>query len=128
MALFNAPLPQPDHLLRAARAALRLQERVERYVLGLAEPLRFQFGVGIDVGEAIVGNIGMPRLMDYTAVGDCVNLAKRLQELAGPGQILLSRRAYLRLGEAVEVRALDPVLLKGRQTPEPVYELLALRA
>lgn len=128
MALFNAPLPQPDHLLRAARAALRLQERVERYVQGLAEPLRFQFGVGIDVGEAIVGNIGMPRLMDYTAVGDCVNLAKRLQELAGPGQVLLSRRAALRLGEAAEVRALDPVLLKGRQTPEPVYELLALRA
>ncbi len=127
MALFNVPLPQADHLLRAARAALRLQGRVERYVQGLAGPLRFQFGVGIDVGEAIVGNIGMPRLMDYTAVGDCVNLAKRLQELAGPGQVLLSRRAYLRLGDAAEVRALEPVLLKGRQTPEPVYELLALR-
>lgn len=127
MALFNVPLPQPDHLLRAARAALSLRERAERYVLELAEPLRLQFGVGMDVGEAIVGNIGMPRLMDYTAVGDCVNLAKRLQELAGPGQILLSRRAYLRLGEAVEVRALDPVLLKGRKAPEPIYELLALR-
>ncbi|MBC7223754.1 MAG: GAF domain-containing protein [Anaerolineae bacterium] len=128
MALFNVPLPQTDHPLRAARAALRLRERVARYVQGLAEPLRLQFGVGIDVGEAVVGNIGMPRLMDYTAVGDCVNLAKRLQELAAPGQVLLSRRAYLRLGDAAEVRPLDPVLLKGRQAPEPVYELLALRA
>ena len=74
-----------------------------------------------------MGNIGTPQLMDYTAVGDCVNLAKRLQDLAGPGQVLLSRRVYMRLGEAASIRPLDPVQLKGRSAPEPIYELLYLR-
>jgi len=126
MALFNVPLSQPDHPLRAARAALGLQETATRHVESALDDFKLQFGVGIDVGEALVGNIGMLRLMDYTAVGDCVNLAKRLQDMAGPGQILLSRRAYLRLGDAATTRALDPVRLKGRRAPEPIYELLGL--
>ncbi|MGQ9585964.1 MAG: adenylate/guanylate cyclase domain-containing protein [Anaerolineae bacterium] len=127
MALFNVPLPQPDHPMRAARAALALHDAAVRYGVSAEGEAPLQFGVGIDVGEALVGNIGMSRLMDYTAVGDCVNLAKRLQEMASPGQVLLSRRAYLRLGETALVRAFDPVQLKGRQAPEPIYELLGLR-
>jgi adenylate cyclase len=126
MAFFNVPLAQPDHPLRAARAALVLRGVVTEYLRSTQDAFHLQFGTGIDVGEAVVGNIGMPNLVNYTAVGDCVNLAKRLQELAGPGQVLLSQRVYARLGAAAVVRPLEPVQFKGRQSLEPVYELLAL--
>ncbi len=84
-------------------------------------------GVGITVGEAVVGNVGTAELFNYTAIGDVVNLAKRLQENASRGQILLNGSAYARVKDAVECRALPPILVKGRETVEQVYEVVRLR-
>jgi len=127
MAIFNAPLPQPDHTLRAVRAALRLRETVRKVHQNLPPPDRLNFGIGIAVGEAVVGNVGTAQQLNYTAIGACINLAKRLQEHAAPGQILLDHNAYERVREAVEARALPPLSLKGFSTPIEVYELLGLR-
>ena len=129
MALFNTPDPQPDHTLRAVRAALDMQSRLAVHRAaggrnGLDQPV-LHLGVAITVGEAVVGNVGTPELFNYTAIGDVVNLAKRLQERAAPGQILLSQVAYERVQAQVRCQALAPLQVKGRLAFEQVYEVLA---
>jgi len=126
MAFFNAPLPQPDHTLRAVQSALTIQEAIAAYRCELDSEARLSFGVGINVGEAVVGNVGTAELMNYTAVGDSVNLARRLQENAVAAQILLSQSAYEAVKEHVRVRALEPIKVRGRSSAERVYELMGL--
>jgi adenylate cyclase len=77
----------------------------------------------VTVGEAVVGYIGNERALNYTAVGDAVNVAKRLQEMAQPGQILIDEKLAVRLGSRARGRSLGEVVLKGRQTPTKVFEL-----
>src|SRR5512135_953511 len=105
MAIFNAPLLQSDHAWRAARAALALQREVAAHAPNLPLAQRLTFRVGVHTGEAIVGNIGAHDLMNYTAVGDTVNLAKRMQENADIGQILISRSTLALIEDKVVVRA-----------------------
>ncbi|RLC82950.1 MAG: hypothetical protein DRI61_00810 [Chloroflexi bacterium] len=124
MAFFNAPYPQEDHVFRAVKAALRIVKKVEE--LHKRESLKLYFGVGINMGEAVVGNIGTSMQMNYTAIGDCVNIAKRLQEMAGPGQILISARVYEEIKDRAVARALPPLTIMGRTTRELVYELIDL--
>ena len=89
MAIFNAPLPQADYVLRAVAAAIDMQSNLAAKVTAVPLRLRLQFGIGIACGEAVVGNIGTAQLMNYTAIGHSVNLARRLQEAAKGGQILI---------------------------------------
>jgi class 3 adenylate cyclase len=127
MAIFNAPLPQEDHALRAARTALRLRQGMADYHAGLPPELRMDFGVGIASGEAVVGNIGAKELLHYTAIGDTVNLAQRLEEIAGGGEVLLTKRTYQLLDDAeirVEPKGLTQV--RGRSGSVDVYALLGL--
>jgi adenylate cyclase len=127
MGLFNWPERQEDHALRAIKAALRIvgdaSRANEKAELGVA----LQFKVGINAGEAVVGNVGIPQRSDYTAIGDAVNLAKRLQEHAHPGQILVSSAVYESARDVLDARPLEPVMVKGRSTPVRVYELLGLK-
>ena len=126
MAIFNAPLPQEDHALRAVKAAVAMQRAIADYHQQLGDERGLSFGVGINVGEVVVGNIGTTSRMDYTAIGDAVNLAKRLQENVSGGRILLSHSAYKQVKDYVRVKALPPLKVKGRMEPEPVYELISL--
>ncbi|MBI1876792.1 MAG: response regulator [Chloroflexi bacterium] len=128
MAFFNAPLPQPDHTLRAVRAAAAMQQAIAAYhmKLGLAaQPLNF--GIGIHVGQAVVGNIGTAQQMNYTVIGDAVNLAKRLQENAEGGQIMLSQAAYTAVKDFITAEDLGLLAVKGRAASEHVYGLIGLR-
>ncbi len=127
MAWFNAPVPQPDHALRAVRAAWRLRERARVLYDELPPPFHLHFGVGIHTGEAVLGLIGTEKRLEYTAIGDSVNTAKRIQENAAADQILLSAPVYRQVAEAVRVQAVAPLHAKGKSHPIPVYELLALR-
>ena len=126
MGIFNAPLDQPDHTLRAARAALAMRAALEDFRHGLPEQRHLRYGIGLNVGEAVVGNIGTAQQINYTVIGDCVNYAKRLQENAHGGQILLSQAAYDNICEHISAQALEPLQVKGRSTPERVYELIGL--
>jgi class 3 adenylate cyclase len=123
MAIFNAPLPQPDHALRAARAALRLGRNLRDYHVRLPVELRMHFGVGIETGVAVVGNIGMCESLTYTAVGDVVNLAQRLQELAGGGEILMAGGAHRAVNGAFQTIPLGPVTVRGRSEPVDAYSV-----
>ena len=85
------------------------------------------FGIGIHVGQAVIGNIGTVQQMNYTAIGDTVNLAKRLQENADGGQVILSQAAYKAVESTVVVEDLGPLQAKGRTTAEPIYLLSGLK-
>lgn len=127
MALFNTPLnPQEDHVERAIRTALMIQNNMSSYHMSLPVEKRLYFGTGIHVGEAVVGNVGSLQRKDYSAIGDAVNLAKRVQETARPGQILLSAAAYERVKDWVIVEPMNPMRVKGRQTLEQIYELIGM--
>lgn len=124
MALFNTPLnPQEDHVTLAIEAALAIQARLEVYHSSKPPGNTLHFGIGIHTGEAVVGNVGGEQRKDYSAVGDVVNLCKRLQELAGPDQIIISRDVYERVSDGILVEPLSPVYVRGRQTQEEVFRL-----
>jgi len=126
MAWFNAPIPQPDHVLRAVRAALDIQFTVSQLQQELPRVYRLSFGVGIHFGEAVLGLVGTEKRLDYTAVGDCVNSAKRIQENTTPGQILLSSEAYDHVAGKVIVNPVPPIHAKGKDRPLQVYEVVGL--
>jgi len=125
MAMFNAPLPQPDHASRALRAAWALRGAMAAYHAGLPRELRMGFGVGVASGEALVGNIGARELLHYTAVGDTVNLAQRLEEMAAGGEILMTESCYRAAGPGLEVRARGMTAIRGRSEPVSIYSLLS---
>jgi class 3 adenylate cyclase/DNA-binding response OmpR family regulator len=123
MALFNAPLPQDDHPLRAVRTALAIQAAMFNYSARIAG---LSFGIGLHLGQAVVGNIGTAQQMNYTAIGDTVNLTKRLQEYADGGQIILSQAMYEAVRDHVTVEDLGPLLVKGRTAAVHTYRLVGL--
>lgn len=123
MGIFNAPLKQEDHVLRAVRAAATMQRAVADYHHNVGEERGLRFGVGIHVGEVVVGNVGMPDRMDYTVVGDVVNVAKRIQENTPGGKVLLSEEAYEVVKHKVEARFYAEMQMKGREKPVRAYEL-----
>jgi adenylate cyclase len=126
MAWFNAPIPQPDHTLRAVRAALSMREAVEELHDSLEKKFRLYFGVGIHYGEALLGLVGTQRRLEYTAIGDSVNTARRLQENAAPGQILISQVAAERVTDLVELTEIAPIQAEGKELPIEVYEVVGL--
>lgn len=128
MAFFNAPLPQADHALRAVRTAWEICQAVKRLHQHLAPPHRLHFGVGVGVGEAVVGNVGTSQMMNYTVIGDAVNKVKRLQESARGGQILISQETYYLVQDQVRAECVGDIRLKGQSQAEPVYQVLDLYA
>jgi adenylate cyclase len=127
MAWFNAPIPQADHTLRAVRAALKLRERVAQLHAVLPPEAQLAFGVGIHYGDAVLGLIGTEKRLEYTAIGDSVNTTKRLQENAGKNQIVISREAYARVKDYVNVIQMEPMTVKGKRESIPVYEIIGLK-
>jgi PAS domain S-box-containing protein len=124
MAWFNAPIPQADHTLRAVRAAVTLRDSVLRLHAELPPEAKLSFGVGIHYGDAVLGLIGTEKRLEYTAIGDSVNTAKRLQENAWHNQIVISQTAYERVRDYLRVLPMDPLQVKGKRDPIPVYEIL----
>jgi PAS domain S-box-containing protein len=129
MALFNTRLnPQEDHVERCVRTALAMRDDLAAYHESVPEEERLYFGIGIHAGEAVVGNVGSPLRKDYSAIGDAVNVASRLQAIAKPHQIILSQDAYQQVKDLVTADELETVTVKGRQAPVHIYELTGLKS
>lgn len=127
MALFNAPLDQPDHVLAACRAAIAMQYaqlRINEKLLSQGAPA-LKTGIGINCGPAIVGNLGSSIRFSYTAIGDTVNLASRLESATKQlgVDIVIGESAYLRVKDSLPCRALGEIKVAGKVQPQPVYEL-----
>src|SRR3990172_10648913 len=101
MALFGAPIAHEDHAIRAIHSALAIQRAMVGYSKGLKKDLGidFKMRIGINTGTVVVGNIGDDLKMDYTALGDTVNLASRMEQIAQPGNIMVAEDTY-KIGRA----------------------------
>ena len=127
MAIFNAPLAQEDHAMRAVRAALGMREAVLEYQRNRPPQLQVSFGFGINTGLAVVGNLGSKgHLQNYTAIGDVVNVASRMQGNASDNDILLNRSTFIKVRQYVRVELLPPMSVKNRTEPLEVFRLKGL--
>jgi adenylate cyclase len=128
MAVFGAPIAHPDHSARAIRTALAMQEGIaglnERRARQGKEPIAV--GIGVSAGEAVAGTVGTEDRMEYTVIGDSVNLAARLESNAKPHQILISQSTYERVRDLVDARPLGRIRVKGKEEEVEVYEVLGL--
>jgi class 3 adenylate cyclase len=115
MAIWGAPARQADHALRAARTGLALHAVVDKAASGHDDWPRFR--VGINTGPALVGNIGAEQMRSFTAIGDTMNLAARLQNLAEPGQVVLGPSTSATLGTTARVSRHGWVKIKGKRDP-----------
>jgi class 3 adenylate cyclase len=125
MALFNAPTRQPDHALRAAAAALGMQRAIEEVAARERDWPRFR--IGVNTGPAVVGNIGSAELRNFTATGDTVNTAARLEEVAEVGQVVIGPATHTAIAELAVARRLDPIAIKGKRDPVAPWVLEGLR-
>jgi adenylate cyclase len=125
MALYGAPFDQPNHAEQAVRTALEFQEKVKE-LSGRWEArcgVRLRNGVGINTGEAVVGTMGSQQRLEYTAIGDTVNLASRLEGLTKDflSPILVSESTYEEVRHLFYARALGEVKVKGKEIPVKIY-------
>ncbi|MFZ5944789.1 MAG: CHASE2 domain-containing protein [Bacillota bacterium] len=129
MAIFNAPLDVEDHAFKAVQAAWAMKEGSKALETKLLEKFgrTVHFGIGVNTGYAIVGNIGAEMRMDYTAIGDTVNTSARLESNAKPGQILMSQATYDLVKDRVDVISLGEIKVKGKEQGVTVYQLERIR-
>ena len=134
MAVFGSPAPYPDHARRALRAALGMAREAEKFSTWMAKRFAgrslppFAIGVGLSTGEAVIGDIGTPKRKEFTAIGDTVNAASRLEGLtkelgcvvAAAGSTVAAAGAGVRTGSE------RTVTVRGRSAPIKVYEVLGM--
>ena len=125
-AFFGAPVHHADDSERAVRAALAIQREVPRVEIPSMPGIRLQTGVGITTGEVLAGNIGSDRRMHYAVVGDPVNVAARLQNAAGPGQILIDQSTYDAVTAKAMAQDLGNMRLAGKGDWLQVYNVFAM--
>jgi adenylate cyclase len=129
MALWGAPVDHPDDPVRAVRAGVDLQKMLVEFnrtrIAEGADPIRI--GIGICTGPVVAGYIGSSRTMEYSVIGDTVNVASRLCSLAKPGEIIISESTAARVREHFEIATLPPTAVKGKREPLKVFNVLGLR-
>ena len=123
MAVFNAPVRQADHARLAVVAAMHIQKTVLDL---MEEHPKISVGIGINTGSAILGNVGTDLHLDYTVIGDAVNIASRLCREAKPGQLLISESTFDMVKESVNVDRLDARTFKGKTEPIQIYNVRSL--
>ncbi|MFI6485004.1 adenylate/guanylate cyclase domain-containing protein [Nonomuraea sp. NPDC050663] len=129
LALFNAPATLDNHARAACQAALQMQEaaaRISEEVAWVQDVEWPTFRVGVNTGMALVGNIGSPELRGFNAMGDCVNVAARLQTMAEPGTVVIGQTTLDLVGDGAQVTPLGELNLKGKTEMVPAYVLAAL--
>ena len=124
MVMFNATGEQPDHAVRAARAALALQTAGS--ALATQHPDWPRFRVGVNTGLAVVGNVGTADQRSFAAIGDATNLAARLQAAAAPGEIVIGETTRLALLGSAKLEPLEPTHVKGKRDAVIAHRLVAI--
>jgi adenylate cyclase len=125
MAVFGAPIERPDDPERALRAAKEIREKLGQMMAekgGLAK--KFDIRMGINTGRVVAGNIGSSRRMDYTVIGDPVNIAARLESLAKPNQILIGEETYKAVKDKFEIKEIGRKKVRGKSEEIMIYEVL----
>ncbi len=127
MAFYGAPIPSSDYPVQALRTAWTMQRRFSRLCRKDPTLSELGIGIGLSTGEAVVGNIGSERIVDYTVLGYTPNIAQRLQGLAQRDQILMDERTYQAVQEIVLARPIKLPDLNEHDLPMQIYEVLAVK-
>jgi adenylate cyclase len=123
VALFGAPATLSNNEKQAVQAAIEMQKHLRSTPNSWIRD-HFNTGIGINSGDVVVGNIGSPRHMDYTAIGDEVNVASRIQSIAKGGQILVSRNIYNSTTDCFQFRSIGSLRVKGKKRSIEIFEVL----
>ncbi|MFZ0448441.1 MAG: adenylate/guanylate cyclase domain-containing protein [Desulfatiglandaceae bacterium] len=124
MAVFGAPMEKGDDPARAVQAALDMRRELELIMADTTEEKKFDIRIGINTGRVVAGNIGSPKRMDYTVIGDPVNVASRLESIGNPHQILIGEETYRLTKDRFTIRPVGPRQIKGKREKILVYEVV----
>jgi len=127
MAVWNAPQSQPEHALLAVKAAWEAQQKVAELRQSDSRLLPVQFGIGINTGIALAGNIGSVGRTEYTVIGDSINVASRICSSAPSGEVWIGAETYDQTKDYIETEKLEPQSFKGKAAPVMVYRVTAWR-
>jgi len=124
MAVFGIPVPKEDDTIRAVRAAIDIRESIKKLnsIRERMKQLTVGIGIGLNTGEVVCGNMGSPQKMDYTVIGDNVNLASRLEANAPANTIYVSESTYLETKDKFIYKELEPIFVKGKKEAIKIYE------
>ena len=130
MVVFGAPIAYEDHSVRAVRAAVSLQNELKNFNSRKAGEGReaIRIGTGINSGDVVAGNLGSSKKMEYTVIGDNVNLASRLTREAKADDIIISDSVYEKVADIANVDKLEPVMVKGKSKPIQIYRVKELKS
>lgn len=128
MAFFGAPVSTGNDAYLALKTGIEMQRAFQRILgeIGLPGLERLGLGIGMNTGDVAVGNVGSERVMSYTVIGDVVNTARRIQEIAGGGVVLISDATYQLVAQQVDAERLNAVVFPGKTQPIVVYEVHGL--
>ena len=124
MAVFGAPIEREDDAERAIRAAVKMRKTLLELMKNIESDRRFTIRLGINSGMVVAGNMGSPKRMDYTVIGDAVNVASRLESIAESNQILIGEETYQRVKHKFQIQMIGKKSIKGKSYPIKVYEVL----
>jgi adenylate cyclase len=127
MAVWNAPQSQPDHALLAVKAAWEAQQKLAELRQRDNRPLPVQFGIGINTGVAVAGNVGSAGRSEYTVIGDSVNIASRICSSTPGDEVWIGAETYNQTKDYIETEKLEPQSVKGKAAPITLYRVTALR-
>ena len=124
MSVFGAPVDMEDHALRAVKASLQIQRELKRLNDNTDTRLHYHVHIGVNTGDVVAGNIGSQKRIEYTVLGDAVNVAARLEKRAHAGQIVIGDRTHGLVKERINCRPLGAEKLKGREREMQLYEVI----
>ncbi|MCU0596200.1 MAG: GAF domain-containing protein, partial [Desulfobacterota bacterium] len=124
MAVFGAPKEKEDDAERGILAAQEMMQALNAMMAVMPQDRKFTIRIGINTGKVVAGNIGSPKRMDYTVIGDAVNTASRLESIAQPNQILIGEETYARVQGKFNIRSVGSRKVKGKTVEVMVYEVL----
>lgn len=125
LAVFGAPIPNPDHAADACRAALDMLASLREFRRSLPPAAQFRLRIGINSGPVVAGNIGAARRMEYTVIGNTVNIASRLEKVAPPDGIVIGPELEARVRGKFLLTSLGPMHLKGLEHEIELFQLVA---
>ncbi len=125
MAVFGAPMEKRGDAERAILAALKMRRELTEMMKETEEEKRFRVRIGINTGRVVAGNIGSPTRMDYTVIGDPVNIASRLESMANPNQILIGEETYRHVKGKFKINKVGAKKVKGKTKEVMVYEVVS---
>lgn len=127
MAIFNAPIKQVNHVEKTILTCIKIQKRMNIYADLVKQKYgieNFSIGIGVNMGEVVIGNIGSHKYMDYTIIGDPVNTASRLNGQASAGEIVVSEKVYLEVKNKFNFSKPEKVKVKGKEKEVKIYKVI----